>query len=263
MPDPLCRHYILEKTKIYDTLNLHSLILDIGCGAGFFASKFKNVVGLDLSIENLKCAHKLLPNQSFILADANQLPFKTGAFNHITSLEIIEHVSHPLKLFAEVHRCLKMNGYYLISVDTFSYTTNFIAAVAYRAMVEIDLWHKKTELSDFRNYIVIDYQKLSKFLTIDFVIVWQKLIRGFSINMLVCVSVIIEKVTRPKNLSQLSMGAQYPRLQTTFIKTYIKFIYPLIKLFAKVDAGKKDASCYVMLLKRRNKQSLDISHANK
>jgi ubiquinone/menaquinone biosynthesis C-methylase UbiE len=74
------------------------LMLDVGCGE----NKYKGAIGLDSR------KTKFVD----VVADANHLPFKTGAFDHLYSSNTIEHFSHK-----DVHeilngwvRCLRKGG---------------------------------------------------------------------------------------------------------------------------------------------------------
>lgn len=79
-------------------MGLH-LILDIGCGSGYYQkqSKFRGQINADI----LK-PRKKIPN--FILCDAHHLPFKSRAFNKVFFLDVIEHVESPPKCLREIKR---------------------------------------------------------------------------------------------------------------------------------------------------------------
>lgn len=254
MPEPLCRHYALERVYAYNFIG--PKVLDIGCGTGFFTSKFKNSIGLDLSKENVIHAKKLLPEKDFVLANACHLPFKNDIFSSIISFEIIEHLKEqePLKLFSEILRCLKINGYYILSFEIYTFSINLITPIILSIITKIKTEetqeHKKNILSNEKNCLFVDFNKISHYLPKNFDIVWQQKTRGFLSSILMCISIIVEKITRPKKLVKMNMASQHSRFDSVFIKVYIKFIYPAVRLIVKYDSTKKDTSCCIMLLRK-------------
>ncbi|EKD62228.1 MAG: methyltransferase type 11, partial [uncultured bacterium] len=57
----------------------------------------------------------------FMVADAHKLPFSSNYFDAVFALEVLEHVFEPVKVFQEVKRVLKKNGYalFLVPSDNF------------------------------------------------------------------------------------------------------------------------------------------------
>lgn len=93
-------------------------VLDLGCGNGVSTAniKGKNVIGLDLSSNQMVRAKKKFRNRSFVVGDATKIPFSDNSFDLVVAINILHHVSSPTKTLKEVYRVLKKGGRFL-SVD--------------------------------------------------------------------------------------------------------------------------------------------------
>lgn len=91
-------------------------ILDIGCGDGVLLSLIKNAAlyGVDLDQTSLDYAAAKV-NAKFVQAPATKLPFQSNFFDVVLATEIIEHLSQPKLMLAEIYRVLKPNGQVIIS----------------------------------------------------------------------------------------------------------------------------------------------------
>lgn len=84
-------------------------ILDAGIGEGaidhILSEKFKitDVIGLDLSLENLNMADKIT-KASLIRGDINNLPFLKNSMDLVISLEVLEHLAEPESAILEIKR---------------------------------------------------------------------------------------------------------------------------------------------------------------
>ncbi len=124
------------QTINFDYLNIkaNDLILDIGCGEGRHAiglhvDKKVDVVGLDLSIEDIRTAKNRIKDFSissdntsgclFGLGNIQQLPFKSSSYNSIICSEVLEHVESPQEAMKEMVRVLKPGGVLAISVPRY------------------------------------------------------------------------------------------------------------------------------------------------
>jgi ubiquinone/menaquinone biosynthesis C-methylase UbiE len=89
-------------------------LLEVGCGTGLYLSELQQlaglVVGLDLSEGMLKKARGLL-----VLADAEHLPFKDGAFDQVLSITALQNFPEPLLALAEMNRVLRSGGRLVLS----------------------------------------------------------------------------------------------------------------------------------------------------
>ncbi len=99
-------------------------ILDVGCHAGLFTQKLmqktqvKEVYGIDISSSAIRLAKKRIPKGTFVVGDAQKLPFKNNFFSAVFCLEMLEHVDDPIQVLKEMKRVLKKDGYGLILVPT-------------------------------------------------------------------------------------------------------------------------------------------------
>jgi uncharacterized protein (TIRG00374 family) len=97
------------------------VILDIGCGSGVQIRALgldspTLLIGMDVNRNALLYAKsKEIPHSEFILADAEQLPFKKNTVNRIICAEIIEHLHEPAKMIAESQRVLDNDGRIVIT----------------------------------------------------------------------------------------------------------------------------------------------------
>lgn len=107
-------------TTMLDPQN-SEIILDIGCGSGVQLRALgvdspKLLIGMDVNRSALLFAKgKDIPNTEFLIADAEQLPFKEKTISRIICAEIIEHLHEPEKMIAESDRVLADSGKIVIS----------------------------------------------------------------------------------------------------------------------------------------------------
>jgi ubiquinone/menaquinone biosynthesis C-methylase UbiE len=97
-------------------------VLDLGCGNGektrLLAERFE-VVGVDLSEEQLRLARQAVPRARFVEGDFTALELEDGSFDAVTAFYSIVHVpraDHP-DLLARIRRWLKPGGLFLISMS--------------------------------------------------------------------------------------------------------------------------------------------------
>lgn len=97
------------------------VILDIGCGSGVqiraLGLEMPNlIIGMDVNRNALLYAKKKeISHSDFLIADAQQLPFKEQTIDKIICAEIIEHLTNPGQLIAETQRVLRWDGSIVIS----------------------------------------------------------------------------------------------------------------------------------------------------
>jgi len=115
-------HEIYYATRAYSEVFLplklrpRQKLLDVGCCLGRLGSSFRlggvTAVGIDLNRAALIQGLKIYGSKknSFIEANAIALPFKKGAFDGVTSQDLLEHAPNEqlaLRIFSEMERVLK------------------------------------------------------------------------------------------------------------------------------------------------------------
>jgi SAM-dependent methyltransferase len=123
-------------------------VLDVGCGLGRITAEIArlgadHVLGIDLSPRMIEEAAQLVGSQGvrtiklslaarrtvdaqvaldwkddnydFMVADALDMPLKSGAFDFVMCLNVIDRVPDPRRLIDEIGRVLRTGGYLLIS----------------------------------------------------------------------------------------------------------------------------------------------------
>jgi len=111
----------------------NKIILDIGCGFGWFelyASQkgSRKVVGLELTKKELEIANRNVKRNNifFKTGSAVKLPFPQNCFDTVVSWEVIEHIPRKKenKMFSEIHRVLKPKGSFYLSSQNRSFLAN-------------------------------------------------------------------------------------------------------------------------------------------
>jgi len=120
----------------------HPKILEIGMGQGRFLKKIARFrpdaefFGIDIS----RSAIDLVKNDShlngtFLIGDAEKIPFPNNSFDVVVIMDVLEHVPNPEKVIAEVNRVLKHDGIFhffvpcegqQFTLDRFLKKTNFL-----------------------------------------------------------------------------------------------------------------------------------------
>jgi len=100
-------------------------ILEIGCGGGqcsiAFAKKGANVIGIDISKEQVKYARKLAADNGvevdFRKGDFHDLPIDAGSQDIVFTAFSLMYANDLAKVFREVNRVLKEEGYFVFSAS--------------------------------------------------------------------------------------------------------------------------------------------------
>jgi 2-polyprenyl-6-hydroxyphenyl methylase/3-demethylubiquinone-9 3-methyltransferase len=112
-------------------------ILDVGCGGGILcegmAKHGANVTGLDVEEDAIACARQHALN-AHLEVEYVCLPIETyeaAPFDHITCMEMLEHVQHPEHVIEHCFRLLKSGGFLFLSTlnrTVRAYATAIVAA---------------------------------------------------------------------------------------------------------------------------------------
>jgi ubiquinone/menaquinone biosynthesis C-methylase UbiE len=98
-------------------------ILDFGCGTGEIIkasikiSNKSTFTGIDISNNAIRRAKKRFDKSVhfYQVEDGAKFPLKSGSFDYITALDVIEHIYDVDKAISELHRVLKKKGKILIT----------------------------------------------------------------------------------------------------------------------------------------------------
>jgi ubiquinone/menaquinone biosynthesis C-methylase UbiE len=105
--------------KLINALNIQKddIILDLGCGVGYFCQKYfeigcKKVVGVDLGVESIKLAKQKTNSAiEYFVNTAESLPFlKDESVDKITIILALQNIHKADKCLKECSRVLKSNG---------------------------------------------------------------------------------------------------------------------------------------------------------
>lgn len=174
--------------SLSQTIKLKSrpLILDLGCGDGFFGAELgrvlnaKAVFGLDISAPAVQKAKKRIKARVFDV-DQGRLPFKKGYFDLIFCGSLIEVVFNPDHLLKEIRRLLKKNGRLVITFPNLSsWASRLAVLLGYlpyysRISTQFDLgkWARKMlkqkSTGFIRLYSLSSFKKLTSLYNFQFI----------------------------------------------------------------------------------------------
>jgi len=84
-------------------------ILDLGAGPGALSYKLKEL-GFEVTAVDIS-RDFVVEGINFVIADLNKgIPFKSGSFDSVCAVEILEHLENPRFLIEEIHRVLRRKG---------------------------------------------------------------------------------------------------------------------------------------------------------
>ena len=94
---------------------LSGRVIDVGCGLGDFLTFRPNTVGIDVNPEIVGwCRSQGL--EADLLLDGSRLPFPDKAFQGAVMDNVLEHISEPDGILAEVRRVLEPGGNFVVGV---------------------------------------------------------------------------------------------------------------------------------------------------
>jgi cyclopropane fatty-acyl-phospholipid synthase-like methyltransferase len=110
-------------TELAARLPQGARVLDLGCGSGalarLLADQFE-VVGVDISSEQLTLAREAVPRATFVEADLTTLEVDEASFDGVCALYSITHVPREehASLFARIAGWLRPGGLFLASLSS-------------------------------------------------------------------------------------------------------------------------------------------------
>ena len=120
---------IVEPMLALIKFNLKDRILDVGCGTGWLVRRIAPLVpaglaaGMDVSDEMLKRAESLsrqLPNVAFAHGGVNAIPWESGHFTKVLSVESAYYWPDPAQGIHEIFRVLAPGGAAWILINYYS-----------------------------------------------------------------------------------------------------------------------------------------------
>lgn len=111
---------IIHLFKKYVSPSQEHKTLEIGCGTGFVLKglkRFSNLklFGAEIFLQGLSFAAQRLPEVEFVQLDAVNLPF-VSEFDIICTFDVLEHIEEDEKVINNIHKALKNDGLFFISV---------------------------------------------------------------------------------------------------------------------------------------------------
>ena len=113
----------LDKVKETMRFKKKGMLLDIGCGNGWFLRQMQGqgfkVHGLDLSPIACQAASEKVGKENIFEGDVFSLDLPHKHYDVITLWHLIEHVSNPVKTLRKIHTLLKDDGLLIICCPNF------------------------------------------------------------------------------------------------------------------------------------------------
>jgi SAM-dependent methyltransferase len=110
-------------------------LLDVGCGIGDLIGVARSRCGTVHGCDVSEVAVHEASGRGVVgvCADLNRgaLPYRSGAFDCVTCLEVVEHVVDPLQLLGELHRVLRPAGRLIMTTPNIRYVRN-VARLVWR-----------------------------------------------------------------------------------------------------------------------------------
>jgi len=111
-------------------------VLDVGAGdgryLGFFESRLTGalVVGCEISLTRARRIRA--KGFRVVVARSEQLPFRDGAFDLVTLVEVLEHTKSPVQTLEEIHRALRSGGRLVLTTPNYPVKRLYDARAAVR-----------------------------------------------------------------------------------------------------------------------------------
>ncbi len=115
------RKMVVEKSLQNENIKL---ILEVGSGISPVMTRTKLIIYSDLSYTALQMLKHAYGNGLYVVADCMNLPFKSGAFSHTISSEVLEHLKDDRKAIKELARVTEPSGKLVV---TFPHKKSYFA----------------------------------------------------------------------------------------------------------------------------------------
>ncbi len=159
--------------------------LIVGCGVRQVKQVKEKCVAIDISQEYLNKAKKIRPDNIYVKASVENLPFPKNTFKKVIFTHVLEHLTNPLKAISEIYRVLKPRGKLFLAVPT-KELEDYLSI--HNIVFKRDFVEKfhKTHFDEekIRKYLkkfkIIEFKKLSY--DIAFWWLWGKVISRFNLE---------------------------------------------------------------------------------
>jgi SAM-dependent methyltransferase len=95
-------------------------IIDVGVGEGLALERVvpldRPVIGVEYRLDKVRLAVSRLPNLAGVVGDAGMLPLPDACADLVTSIEVLEHLTHPELAVDEFARICRPDGRIVVSV---------------------------------------------------------------------------------------------------------------------------------------------------
>jgi SAM-dependent methyltransferase len=104
---------LLKKVTFYSKYMRGGELIDIGCGSMPYKKLFKvnKFLGLDIDSEDSR-----IRGIADFYYNGKTFPLQPNSFDHCLCNQVLEHVFNPEEFLGEIHRILKPNGKFLLTV---------------------------------------------------------------------------------------------------------------------------------------------------
>lgn len=142
-------------------------VLDVGCGTGLLFKHIVDpigaIVGVDIAREPLKIAKNLIRNSRIneiflIRADADFLPFKSGVFDKVFTITLLQNMPNYLSTLNELSRVAKDDSVIVITGLKKTFSRKSLLETLRRAHLNFLLLDDE---EDIKCYIAICYKGTS------------------------------------------------------------------------------------------------------
>src|SRR5262245_34340707 len=112
-------------------------VLDVGAGdgryLGYFQSRLSGALVIGCEVSLTRAQRMRAKGFRVVVAQAEQLPFRDGAFDLVTLVEVLEHTQSPARSLEEVRRILRRGGRLALTTPNYPVKRLYDARAAVRA----------------------------------------------------------------------------------------------------------------------------------
>ena len=118
-------HVAERRAELFDSILDHlqglgskGRLLDVGCGGGHLLASAgqRGWHGLGVDLSHDACAVTRQAGVAVVQAEGAALPFRDGALDVVSLINVLDHTPHPLATLREAHRVLPPGGHLVIRI---------------------------------------------------------------------------------------------------------------------------------------------------